>query len=382
VKRYFLLFWVPFLLVCSCEEKQSKSVDQLLLGADLSYVNEVEDCGAIFRENKRTIDPYQIFSQRGANIVRLRLWHTPSWTSYSTLSDVKKSINRSKKEGMKVLLDFHYSDNWADPAHQIIPAAWKDISDTKILGDSLYNYTKAILDELYSENLSPEYVQIGNEINSEILMQKPTAENPKTNWTRNASLLNRGLDAVIDFNRQNGMKIQTMLHVAQPENAIEWFSNASQNGLINFDWIGLSYYPNWSTHDLIELGEVISKLKSTHNKEVMIVEVGYPYSFKNLDKANNVLGENSGLKGYPVTPLGQLSFMIDLTSYVAQSGGKGVIYWEAAWVSSICKTQWGTGSHWENATFFDATQNNEALPVFDFLSHKYTISNTITQNPK
>ncbi|SOE20224.1 arabinogalactan endo-1,4-beta-galactosidase [Spirosomataceae bacterium TFI 002] len=380
MKKSFLLLCIFSTLFLSCEKEQSKNEEQLLLGADLSYVNEVEDCGATFRDNGKIRDPYGIFEDRGANIVRLRLWHSPTWTSYSTLPDVKKSIDRAHKEGMKVLLDFHYSDNWADPAHQIIPAAWKNITDTKILGDSLYYYTIAVLNELYKESLTPEFVQVGNEINSEILMQKPTAENPKTNWQRNAALLNRGLDAVTDFNKNRGMKIQTMLHVAQPDEALEWFGNASKNDLRNFDWIGLSYYPNWSKHNLDELGKVISQLKSSYNKEVMIVEVGYPYTFRNIDKADNVLGDNAGLDGYPVSPIGQLSFMIDLTSHVAQAGGKGVIYWEAAWVSSSCKTQWGTGSHWENATFFDATQNNEALPVFDFFKHKYNSLNTIAQS--
>lgn len=370
------------LIFLSCQKADDKAEAAFLLGADLSYVNEIEDCGAYYKENGRSRDPYQLFAEREAKIVRLRLWHSPTWTNYSTLKDVKKSIGRAKKVGMKVLLDFHYSDNWADPAHQIIPAAWKGITDTNILGDSVYNYTKGVFEELYKENLIPEYVQIGNEINTEILMDKPTAENPKTDWNRNASLLNKGLAAVADINAKYGLDVQTMLHVAQPENALEWFSNANNHKLVNYDLIGLSYYPNWSSHNLKQLGNVISQLKSTHNKEVMIVEVGYPYSFKNMDDANNVLGDNSGLEGYPVSPIGQLSFMIDLTSKVVQSGGKGVIYWEAAWVSSSCKTQWGTGSHWENASFFDATQNNEVLPVFDFFKHKYTYNNTIAQNSK
>ncbi len=371
--------FVGFLIV-GCKKELGKADSNLLLGADLSYVNEVQDCGATYRVNGETHDPFELFSQKQANIVRLRLWHTPSWTKYSTLPDVKKSIARAKKEGMKVLLDFHYSDNWADPAHQIIPSAWKNIRDTRVLGDSLYSYTKMVLETLHAENLSPEFVQIGNEINSEILMLQPAAENPATDWQRNAALLNRGLDAVEDFNANNAMNIQTMLHVAQPENALAWFANASKNELQNFDWIGLSYYPNWSTHNLKQLGEVISSLKSTYNKEVMVVEVGYPYSFRNVDTANNVLGENSGLAGYPVTPLGQLSFMIDLTSSVVEAGGRGVVYWEAAWVSSSCKTQWGTGSHWENAAFFDATQNNEALPVFDFFTRSYGKTNATSQN--
>ncbi|WP_341225877.1 glycosyl hydrolase 53 family protein [uncultured Arcticibacterium sp.] len=358
-------------LLFSCEAVSQKKQNHIYLGADLSYVNELEACGAKFTHNGKSVEPFDFFASQGANLTRLRLWHKPSWTNYSTLDDVKKSIAKSKAKNMPILLDFHYSDNWADPAHQIIPSAWSGITDTEILGDSLYLYTKAVLTELNNENLLPEFVQIGNETNSEILMEKETAENGPTNWPRNISLFNKGLKAVDDFNKVNNTSVQTFLHVAQPDEALSWFENASKNNLQNFDWIGLSYYPNWSKFNLKQLEETISTLKSTYNKRVMVVETGYPYSTRNFDEASNVLGTGSNLNGYPVSPEGQLSFMIDLTSSVIKAGGEGVIYWEPAWVSSACKTQWGTGSHWENAAFFDASRNNEALPVFDFLGHNY-----------
>lgn len=357
----------------ACETASQEISNPYLLGADLSYVNELEDCGGKFYKDLQPRDPFTLFSDEGSKIVRLRLWHSPDWTTYGTLADVKKSIRRAKGNEMAILLDFHYSDNWADPAHQIIPAAWAGITDTSVLGDSLYNYTYSVLEELYSENLSPEYVQVGNEINSEILMEKPTAENGPTNWERNAALLKRGLQAVKDFNEAKGLNIQRMLHVAQPDEAKEWFASAAKQNLSDFEWIGLSYYPNWSEFDLEQLSQAISFLKNTYQKEVMVVETGFPYTFRNFDGANNVLGEGSDLTGYPASKEGQMSFIIDLTSSVIKGGGRGVIYWEAAWISTPCKTQWGTGSHWENAAFFDAANGNEALPVFDFFSHNYQI---------
>ncbi len=345
----------------------------------------MEDCGGAYYKDLQKKDPYQLFAEEGNNLVRIRLWHSPKWTNYSTLNDVKKSISRAKAKGMPVLLDFHYSDNWADPAHQIIPEAWSGIKDVKVLGDSLYNYTYQTLSLLNKEGLAPEYVQIGNETNTEILMEKPTAENGPTDWQRNASLFQRGIDAVNSFNRDNGLAIKKMLHVAQPDEAKEWFEKAHQNGLSDFDWIGLSYYPNWSKFDLSRLAETVSFLKNKYNKEIIIVETGYPYSFRNFDQAGNVLGEGSDLPGYPASKEGQLSFMIDLTSSVIKAGGKGVVYWEAAWISTPCETQWGKGSHWENAAFFDANNSNEALPVFRFYKHNYdmeesTIINSTKQN--
>ncbi len=365
-----LLNILPFALPGCAVKSQPKPPD-VFLGADLSYVNELEDCGGSYRVNREKADPYRLFAKEGANIVRLRLWHTPDWTSYSTLRDVKKSIRRAKDVQMQVLLDFHYSDTWADPAHQIIPEVWKGIGDVETLGDSLYQYTLGVLNDLHRDGLTPEFVQIGNEINSEILMEKPTAENGPTNWPRNTLLLNRGLEAVKDFNQTNNEQIKTMLHVAQPENAREWFKQAFENKLGEFDLIGLSYYPNWSEYNLTQLTETIAFLRTSYNKEVWVVEAGYPYTLKNFDQADNVLGQGSNLDGYPVSPEGQLSFMIDLTNAVINGGGKGVIYWEAAWISTSCKTRWGTGSHWENAAFFDAERLNEALPVFQFLHHTY-----------
>lgn len=95
----------------------------MYLGADLSYVNEVEQLGGVFFEDGSARDPFAILQGRGANIARVRLWHTPTWTAYSTLSDVQRTITRAKALGMAVMLDIHYSDTWADPAKQIIPAA-------------------------------------------------------------------------------------------------------------------------------------------------------------------------------------------------------------------------------------------------------------------
>lgn len=377
MKNYFkpILYLYLSLALWNCTAISQPNLPPFYLGADLSYVNELEDCGVVYRQNQKEIDPYQLFAQEGANIVRLRLWHTPDWTSYGTLNDLKKSIGRAKKEGMAVLLDFHYSDNWADPAHQIVPAAWKAVPNDAIMADSVYQYTFRVLQELKNEQLSPDFVQIGNETNTEILMTKPSSENPKTDWNRNASLLNAGLNAVVDFNETNDLSIKTFLHVAQPDSAYVWFENAQKAGLVDFDFIGLSYYPNWSKFDLGQLGETIKELKNNFKKEVMILEVGYPFSFKNYDSASNVLGEHSDLNGYPVNAEGQLSFMLDLVSTVRNAGGQGVIYWEAAWVSSNCKTQWGTGSHWENAAFFDPENRNEALPVFKFFTHKNLKSN-------
>ena len=127
-------------------------------------MNEIESCGAQFRLNGKLRDPYELFAESGADLVRLRLWNNPTWTKFSTEADVTRSIERAHKAGMFVLLDFHYSDDWADPQKQTIPAAWAaDIGDADKLATHVYEYTRDVLARLNPRGLLPYMVQVGNE---------------------------------------------------------------------------------------------------------------------------------------------------------------------------------------------------------------------------
>jgi arabinogalactan endo-1,4-beta-galactosidase len=358
-------FLIILILFFSCSKEDSKSVvienpssNVFYYGADLSYVNEMEDCGAVYKDSNENIkSPYKIFAEAGTNLVRIRLWHNPTWTNYSNLSDVKKSIQRAKSEGMKVLLDFHYSDTWADPSNQEIPLAWlTQINNTGPLGDLLYNYTYDTLNDLANSNLLPDIVQVGNEINAMIL-QNGELKWP-IDWTRNSLLINKGIKAVRDISSSKNKKIEIMLHIAQPENGLWWFEQASAAGVTDYDWIGLSYYPMWSEYDLNSIDTPIKTLIETYNKRLMIVETGYPFTLNNADSANNIFNENALITGYPATEQGQLNYLNDLKTKIFQSGGEGIVYWEPAWVSTSCSTLWATGSHWDNATLFN--HNNKS----------------------
>lgn len=338
-------------------------------GADMSYVNEMEDCGVTYRVNGETVDGYKALSDAGSNLVRVRLWHNPTWTQYSDLKDAKETIRKAKALNQTVLLDFHYSDTWADPEKQFIPAAWEHlIDDTPALGDALSAYTTDVLTQLKSENLLPDMVQVGNETNAEILQLESKMKHGDIDWTRNAYLLNRGLAAVTSFNEKNGTNVERVLHIAQPENALWWFADATQAGIADYDIIAISYYSKWSTFTVDTIGAAIAALRTTYNKDVIVVETAYPWGMGNFDNANNVLDESSLTPGYPGTPEGQKRYMMDLSKTVMLAGGIGVVVWEPAWVSSKCKTLWGTGSHWENTTFFHSGKNNEALPALEFYS--------------
>jgi arabinogalactan endo-1,4-beta-galactosidase len=322
-------------------------------GADLSYVNEMEDCGAIYKNTMGNVeDVYKLFKDEGANLVRVRLWHNPTWTNYSNYDDVARTISRAKAQGMNVLLDFHYSDTWADPDKQEIPSAWvNEINNTEALGNLLYNYTYETLNNLSNANLLPEIVQVGNEINGMILQQGELTW--PIDWDRNSALLNKGIKAVRDIAEAKHKTIEVMLHIAQPENGLWWFEQATANGVTDFDWIGLSYYPTWSDYDLSEVQTPLATLINTYNKRLMIVETAYPFTFANADTANNIMGPDALTNNIPATQQGQLDYLNQLHNIIKNAGGEGLIYWEPAWVSTSCSTLWAQGSHWDNATLFD-----------------------------
>jgi arabinogalactan endo-1,4-beta-galactosidase len=346
--------------------------EDFYFGADLSYVNEMEDCGATYRMNGVERDPYEIFRDSGHNLVRIRLWHNPDWTRYSTLDDVRRSIGRARAAGMQVLLDFHYSDDWADGDKQWIPRAWANIATTEALAQAVYDYTLQTLQTLNSEGLMPEMVQVGNETNREILGRTDWDwANRQIDWVRNAALLNAGIRAVRDAGRGASIQPQVMLHIAQPENVEPWFAAATQAGVTDYDFIGISYYRKWSTQGLEGLGQVINRVRHRYNKGVILVETSYPWTQDSADSAGNLLGPDTLLEGYPATIDGQRRYMIDVTQTVISNGGVGVVYWEPAWVSTRCSTRWGQGSHWENATFFDFHRNNELLPAALYTRHQY-----------
>lgn len=337
------------------------SAQTFYFGADLSYANEMEDCGAVYRLDGEVRDPYALFADIGTNLVRVRIWNDAEWTPYSDLDDVRETIRRSRAAGMQVLLDFHYSDDWADGDKQIVPKAWRPIrDDVPALSRALYDYTRATLAALDAEGLMPELVQVGNETNPELMGELDWKETrPGINWERNAALLNAGIRAVRDAGAESAIRPKVMLHIAQPENVEPWFAAAAAHGVTDFDQIGISYYRKWSTQDVAGLVAVINRLRHRYDAEVVVVETSYPFTNEGEDSSPNLLGPDTLLPDYPATEEGQRRYLVDLTQAVKSAGGSGVVYWEPAWVSTGCSTRWGQGSNWENATWFDWRRGNE-----------------------
>ena len=358
-------------------------------GADLSYVNEMEDCGVAYQEDQSIKDPYEIFQEYGCNLVRLRLWHTPSWYDnlndgkrYSDFADIKRAITRAKEQNMEILLDFHLSNNWADPSKQLVPNAWLPVVDnTTLLGDSLYNYIYQTLENLHEANLLPEMIQVGNETNKGILLSPEDDAVWTLDWERNAYLFKKALQAVSDFEQSSEAEVKTVIHVAGAEHAPWLIENFIANGVTDFDIIGLSYY--WAWHkpdDISTVGELIDNFKNLYpSKEILVVETGYIWTNDSNDTANNIINETHPdfQPVNPVNPVNQKAWLIALAKQIKNSGGIGMIYWEPCWVTSSCFTQWGQGSHQEHASFFDFDNNLLEDGGIGWMNHDYSISTNV-----
>ena len=368
-----------FLLMLMLSVTQQVYAQSFYFGADLSYANEMQACGATFKVAGAEQDPYFIFKDHGCNLVRLRLWHTPSWydqlnegNRYSDFEDVRNSIIRAKNEGMEVLLDFHLSDTWADPGHQVAPAAWTSVLDNlPVLQDSLYNYIYSTLSKLAQENLLPEIVQIGNETNRGILLSQQTNDAGwSLDWPRNSALFNSAIDAVRDIQTAYSTPIKIALHIANPNDVVWYYDQFWTHGVQDFDIMGISYYYDYHPVLIPAVGSTISYLKNHYpGKEVMILETAYQWTQSNADGANNLLYDV--YPGYPPSIEHQRDWMIALTQEVINSGGTGVVYWEPDWVSTSCSTQWIQGSSWDNATFFDFDHQLQENGGIGWMSHPY-----------
>ena len=337
-------FYVPFV-----------SATAFYKGVDISYVNQMEDCGVVYTDTNGVGSAYEILANRGANLMRVRLWHDPlAWTAfpttYSSYPDVLEAVERAKTQGAQVLLDFHYSDTWADPGKQYIPSGWRHlIDDVPALAQEVFAYTSSVLTDLAERGLQPEFVQVGNEINGNIMSDTDLFP---IDWVRQSVLINAAIDAIREVDSSNDFYTKVILHVADPANGDWWVQAAKNSGIVDFDVLGLSYYPQWHGRTIQQVSGIVSQLYEEHSRNVMLVEVGAPWTLIGNDAAPNIL--SSAPAGYPASPDGQGDWATDLADAVQESGGIGVVYWEPAWVTSECGTEWAQqGSHYENATFFD-----------------------------
>lgn len=329
-------------------------------GADVSSLAKSEALGGVYRHaDGRPDDALRILARAGLTHIRLKVWVNPA-DGYNTKEHVLAVAKRARKAGLKLLVDFHYSDTWADPGKQTKPAAWAGLPFDQ-LERAVYEHTFDVLDALRRQGTTADMVQIGNEINGGLLW--PDGSNQ--NWANTARLLNAGHAAAKAVSRHTDV----VLHLANGgDNGLYrwWFDNAAAHG-IRYDVIGLSYYPYW--HGTLEAFEAnIDDVATRYRKPVAVVETGYPFTTADDDGWENLILSPEPYPGYPATPEGQAAFLrkvSDIVRDVPHRLGLGVFAWEATW-TGVPGNGWdpadpASGNAWENQALFDF--DDRALPA-------------------
>ena len=287
---------------------------QFAKGADVSWLTQMEVEGQKFYGSNGTeMDCMELLKSLGVNAIRLRAWVDPSTSGeWCNTADLVTKAVRAKNLGMKILIDLHYSDWWADPGKQNKPAAWAS-QDINTLKASVYNYTVDVMHALKTNSISPDWVQIGNETNDGMLWPDGKAS---TNMANFAQLVNEGYDAVKSISDSS----KVIVHISNgfDNHLFRWMFDGLKNNNAKWDVIGMSLYPssaNWSTLNdqcLANMNDMISR----YNKEVMICEVGMSWD------------QPSACNAF-------LTDLINKTKSLADNKGLGVFYWEPE-----CNVNW------------------------------------------
>lgn len=351
--KVIILFSFLFTLACNKEDINQPYTEEskFISAVDISLYPEIKTSNPTFYDTDGiSKDFISILKSKGINTVRLRLWVNPA-NGHSGFNEVKPFSETLKANGFRIWLSLHYSDTWADPGQQSPPHNWQNIQYSA-LKDSVYSYTKNVMIQI-----QPDYIQIGNEINSGFL--HPYG-NLTTNRTQFIELLKKGILAV----REKSKSTKIIIHFAGIQSA-EWFFNNLT--ALDYDIIGLSYYPIWHGKSLANLKSVMINLSETYNKELVIAETAYPFTLQWNDWTNNIVGLENQLilPDFPATAIGQKDFVksiIKLVKEIPNKKGIGFCYWGAesiAWKGP----QATDASSWENQALFDF--QNKALPVLE-----------------
>lgn len=348
IRAIFYYTLLLFSFSCSNENSSNDTSQEVFIkGADMSFLPLIENEGTqYFNAINQSEDALLTLKKAGCNTIRIRIWNN-SPENLSSFNEVKALAQRVKNAGMKVLLCVHYSDTWADPGAQSIPAAWANLSfsDLKI---AFTSYTSMLMTEI-----KPDIIQIGNEINNGFMW-------PKADLATHESEFLELLNVASAFIRATSPKTKIMLHYAGIGAGTSWFYN--KMATVNYDYIGLSYYPIWHGKNLEDVKSTISTLGQTHNKKVIIAETSYPFTLGFNDWTNNILGTTDQIiPSYEATPLGQKAYLLALKEKIKETQhGFGFCYWGTEWVA-FRGNQSTNGSPWENQSLWDF--NNRVLPA-------------------
>ena len=362
-------------------------------GADVSMLASLEANGARFFDRAGAErDALAILRDNGVNWVRLRIWNNPVDSSGHSLgggdNDLARTVavaSRAKRLGLKLLIDFHYSDFWADPAKQEKPAAWAALSG-EALERAVYDYTRETLLALKAADALPDMVQLGNETNGGMLWPDgktwSAAGEKIGGYGEFAALLSSGARGVRDATPR-GKKIKIAIHLANGGDNALYHSVFDElvARKVDFDVIGLSWYPYW--HGPMKgLSANLADLSKRYGKELVVLETAYAYTLEDGDSTGNLFRmtlEEDG--GYKPTVQGQATFIRDLMAAVAAVPGKkglGVFYWEPCWIP-VAGAGWkaGEGCSWENQALFDCAGHAlDSITVFKKVYGKSSVASS------
>ena len=362
---------------------------KFIKGMDISMVKELEHYGASYRLNGKKEDLFAILKTCGTNNVRIRIWPDPydeNGNSYggggNDLETTIEIAERTVQSGMDFMLDFHYSDFWADPGKQIKPKAWKDFGVDE-LEQAVYDFTLENLTKIIEAGVNVTMIQVGNELSNGLLW--PEGKVP--NYDNIAKFVNAGIRAC----RKVNADIPIMIHLDNGGNNelyVRWFTNFIERGE-EFEYIGLSYYPFWhGSLDQLEFN--MNDIAKRFNKDLIIAEVSMGFTMDSYQEYEKLA--DSERKGYatkpelvekidyPMTIEGQADFTKDFLNRVANvvdDHGKGFFWWEPAWIP-VPGSGWATpaslkymndpgpcGNEWANQALFDYDGN--VLPALDVI---------------
>ena len=344
------IVFLCLLILCSCsKDTTSQTQDVFIKGADMSFLPLIESNGTqYYNANDEVEDALVTLKKSGCNTVRIRVWKN-SPNSLSTFSEVKLFAQRVRNLGLKVWICIHYSDTWADPGAQTIPAEWANLSFSE-LKVAVSNYTSTIASEI-----KPDIIQIGNEVNNGFMWPKADLVTHENEFLE---LLNGASSAI----KVASPETKIMIHYAGIGSDAEQFYTKMTS--VNYDYIGLSYYPIWHGKNLEEVKTTINTLGQAFNKKVIIAETSYPFTLGFDDWTNNVLGTiEQIIPSFSATPAGQKSYLLALKNKIKETQyGFGFCYWGTEWLA-FRGNQSTNGSSWENQALWNF--DNVALPGMD-----------------
>lgn len=341
--------------------RRPRATREIVAGADLSSLPQVEAAAATFGSTDTTGDAIAVLKRAGYTSVRLRVWHSPP-DGLCALEPMLALARRAHAAGMRLVVDLHYSDSWADPAHQPTPAAWAGLAPPA-LADSVRAYTRDVLAAFVAQGTPPEWVQIGNEVDGGMLWEAGRLRGGRFTMesrTAFATLLRSGAEGA----REAAPRVKRIVHFSgggNREGAQEFFTQLEERD-VPFEVIAVSYYPWWHGTPQ-QLEATLRALAARFGRDVMVVETAHPWTTQWFDQTHNAAGKLPAF-AHPASPEGQRDFAREVREIVARvPGGRGVgvWWWEPAWIALP-----GAPSPWENCTLFD--EHGRLLPAAEALA--------------